>query len=287
MAPAVATEPERDARAAAEPWQLSLYRRSIKKKETMRAIFGLLPDVVGKRCLEVGCGTGTSSWLLRRRGGEWVSTDFEAEQVESARQLVGDDVQLIGTDALPFPDASFDVVVGINFLEHLTHDVEFVQHMTRVLKPGGYFLLTCPEGVPGRLGYRIKQVYGFTSDSGGFGHVRDGYSRQELERLMSRVGLRTERIDSYSRLFTELVENSLNFLYHRAAAKRQKLGTAGQFHGETAPATGEDLKTVGWKFRAYQGLYPLLRGFSLLDRLIPFSEGYMFCVRARKPLAGA
>jgi SAM-dependent methyltransferase len=267
-----------------EPWQIQLYRCSIKKKETMRAVLRLLPPVEGRQCLEIGCATGTSSWLLRQRGGTWTSTDFEAEQVESARALLHDDVRLIDASGLPFADDSFDVVVGINFLEHLKNDVDFVQEMVRVLRPGGTFILTCPDGVSKRLGYRLKQFYRFTADTGGFGHVRDGYLRPEVERLMQQVGLETERLDSYSRLFTELVENSLNFVYHRSAAKEEKTDAAGQFHGETSPATGKDLQSVGTKFRIYRSVYPLLRSVSLIDRLIPFSEGYMFCVRAVKPV---
>jgi SAM-dependent methyltransferase len=268
-----------------EPWQLQLYRRSIKKKETMRAILGALPPLDGQRCLEIGCATGTSSWLLRQRGGRWVSADFEAEQVESARRLLDDDVQLIDAIRLPFSDASFDVVVGINFLEHLEDDRGFVREMVRVLVPGGTFVLTCPDGAPRGIGYRIKRFYGFTADTGGFGHVRDGYSRAALTDLTRKAGLEIEQLRSYSRVFTELVENTLNYFYHRGASIRAGGGRAGQFHGETSPATGEDLKAVGWKYRAYAVAYPALRGFSLLDRLIPYSRGYMHCVRARKPAA--
>lgn len=273
--------------ATAEPWQLRLYRRSIKKKETMRAVLRLLPPVDGKRCLEIGCATGTSSWLLRRRGGEWVSADFDPAQVESARQLLGDDVRLIDASGLPFADGSFDVIAGINFLEHLEDDSAFLKEMERVLRPGGCLVLTCPEGPTRRLGYRLKKLYRFTADTGGFGHARDGYGRHEIEGLVRDAGLEVERLESYSRIFTELVENTLNYLYHGSAVKRDAGDQAGTFHGETSPASGDDFRAVGWKFRAYAAAYPLLRGFSLLDRVIPFDPGYMFCLRARKPAAPA
>lgn len=276
-------EKGRSATGDGEPWQIRLYRRSIKKKETLGAVLRLLPPVTGKRCLEIGCATGTSSWLLRRRGGEWVSADFDPEQVASARQLLGDEVRLIEPAGLPFEDAAFDVVVGINFLEHLEDDRGFVREMARVLRPGGVLLLTCPQGPTPRPGYRLKKLYRFTADTGGFGHARDGYLPAELEAIVREAGLELERLESYSRIFTELVENSLNFVYHSSAAGKQAPGAAGTFHGETSPASGEDFRKVGWKFRAYEVAYPVLRGFSLLDRLIPFSEGYMYCLRARKP----
>ncbi|MBA2564898.1 MAG: class I SAM-dependent methyltransferase [Gemmatimonadetes bacterium] len=272
-----------------EPWQIRLYRRSIKKKETLEAVLRMLPPVTGRRCLEIGCATGTSSWLLRQRGGEWVSSDFDPKQVRSARELLKDDVLLIEPGPLPFPDASFDVVVGINFLEHLEDDHGFVREMVRVLRAGGSFLLTCPDGPSGRPGYRLKKLYRFTADTGGFGHARDGYSRSEIEALLRGAGLEVERLESYSRLFTELVENSLNLVYHKGATRAQEAAGGGDadghFHGDTSPASGSDFQAVGWKFRAYAAAYPLLRGFSLLDRVIPFTEGYMWCARARKPAA--
>jgi SAM-dependent methyltransferase len=46
----------------------------------------------------------------------------------------------------PFPDASFDVVVSVEVLEHVEEDERFVYHAQRVLKPGGVFLMTTPNG---------------------------------------------------------------------------------------------------------------------------------------------
>ena len=148
----------------AEPWQLQLYKRSLKKKLTVGALMDRLPPVQGRLCLEVGCGTGLTSHFLRQRGGTWVSTDFERDHVRSAKQLVGERV-LQTTDAqLPFRSASFDVVAAINFLEHIEDDTTFFREMVRVLKPGGDFLFMAPKGETGRPGYALKRVLGFTAD---------------------------------------------------------------------------------------------------------------------------
>jgi SAM-dependent methyltransferase len=44
------------------------------------------------------------------------------------------------------PDASFDCVVAVEVVEHVTDDVAFVREVNRVLKPGGWFLATTPNG---------------------------------------------------------------------------------------------------------------------------------------------
>lgn len=45
-----------------------------------------------------------------------------------------------------FPDAIFDVVVSVEVLEHVEEDERFVSEVSRVLKKGGIFLMTTPNG---------------------------------------------------------------------------------------------------------------------------------------------
>jgi hypothetical protein len=54
------------------------------------------------------------------------------------------------------------------------------------------------------------------------------------------------------------------------------------FHGDTAPMSAEALNKVGTAYKVYSAIYPLLRGWTMLDKLIPFSPGYMMVARARK-----
>ncbi len=44
------------------------------------------------------------------------------------------------------PDAAFDIVVAVEVLEHVEDDAAFVREVHRVLKPGGAFLMTTPNG---------------------------------------------------------------------------------------------------------------------------------------------
>ena len=44
------------------------------------------------------------------------------------------------------PDAGFDIIVSVEVLEHVEEDERFVSEVFRVLKPGGIFLMTTPNG---------------------------------------------------------------------------------------------------------------------------------------------
>ena len=264
-----------------EPWQLQLFRRSLKKRQTVDAMLGHLPPTDGRLCLELGCGTGLTSHFLRERGGTWVSCDFERDHVRSARQLVADKVLQIGERQLPFRTASFDLVAAINFLEHIQDDDTFFAEMVRVLRPGADFLFMAPKGESGRLGYRLKRVLGFTADQEGFGHARDGYPLAAARALLERHGIRVEGQESYCRLFTESLEDLLNYAYHRKAMKAKDT-TEQDFHGDTAPMSADALNKVGTAYKIYSAVYPGLRAWTMLDRLIPFSEGYMMIAWGKK-----
>jgi SAM-dependent methyltransferase len=267
-----------------EPWQLQLYRRSLKKKLTVGALMDRLPPAQGRLCLEVGCGTGLTSHFLRQRGGTWVSTDFERDHVRSAKQLVGDRVLQTSDAELPFRSASFDLVAAINFLEHIEDDNRFFREMVRVLRPGGDFLFMAPKGETGRPGFALKRLLGFTADQEGFGHARDGYPPEAARALMERHGLEVAGMDDYCRFFTESIEDLLNYAYHRKSMKGKD--TAQQdFHGDTAPMSAEALNKVGTAYKLYSTVYPALRAWTMLDHLIPFSPGYMMVAWGRKKAA--
>jgi SAM-dependent methyltransferase len=269
---------------AEEHWQLRLYRRSLKKKTTVRALLDHLPPVEGKLCLELGSGTGLTSHFLRKKGGTWVSADFERDHVRSARQLVHDRVLQIGERVVPFRTGVFDVVAAINFLEHIRDDEAFFAEMVRVLKPGGDFLFMAPKGESGRPGFALKRLLGFTADQQGFGHARDGYPPGRARALMERHGLEVKAMDDYCRFFTESLEDLLNYAYHRKSMQAKETREQ-DFHGDTAPMSAEALNKVGTAYKVYSAVYPALRAWTLLDNLIPFSPGYMLVAWGRKRAA--
>ncbi len=99
----------------------------------------------GQELLDVGCGPGTITMDLAYRvaPGRVVGIDSEGEVIARAETLrksrgasnvtfsIGD------TYALPFGDASFEVVHAHQVLQHLTKPVAALSEMYRVMHPGG------------------------------------------------------------------------------------------------------------------------------------------------------
>ena len=104
----------------------------------------LLPDLSGKRVVELGCGTGKNTAALTE-ANEVVALDLSAAMLERARaKVVADHVRFIQldlTESLPFGGGTFDLAMIDLVLEHI-EDVESVLgEVARVLRPGGAVLL--------------------------------------------------------------------------------------------------------------------------------------------------
>jgi SAM-dependent methyltransferase len=100
----------------------------------------------GKRVLDAGCGDGYGTALLARVASEAVGVDYERPVIERAQRLYPaarfDTANLI---ELPYPDASFDVLVSMQVIEHLHTPQEFLSECARVLTPDGLLILSTPN----------------------------------------------------------------------------------------------------------------------------------------------
>jgi ubiquinone/menaquinone biosynthesis C-methylase UbiE len=97
----------------------------------------------GLRLLDVGCGTGHQLARYRERGFDVAGVDGSAAMLDQARALnPGADLRQTDVESLPFPDASFDVILCIEVLRYLPDPLPCLREMARVLKPGGMCLTT-------------------------------------------------------------------------------------------------------------------------------------------------
>jgi SAM-dependent methyltransferase len=136
-----------------------------------------------QRVLDAACGNGYGSVLMRERGAESVAgVDLDWDAVQQAarfhrRERVG--FARTSATGLPFRDATFDLFVSLETVEHIDDDAAYVAEARRVLKQDGTFICSTPNRAvlnPGRE-LRDRPFNSF--------HVRE-YTRPELEQLLGR-----------------------------------------------------------------------------------------------------
>jgi len=111
----------------------------------------------GRRVLDLGCRDGALSSVYAE-GNSLVGLDADREALAEAEKL-GIETRWADLDEpLPFEDASFDVAVAGELLEHLRDPQRVVGEVRRVLRPGGTFVASVPNAY--RLKNRIRFLLG-------------------------------------------------------------------------------------------------------------------------------
>jgi ubiquinone/menaquinone biosynthesis C-methylase UbiE len=118
-------------------------------KDYKQDAYALCRLEVGHDVLDVGCGVGDDAFALAQRvgpGGSVVGVDRSVAMIEECRRRAagapGVRFEVADGCALPFEDASFDVVRADRVLIHVESPAAVVREMTRVAKPGERVVLT-------------------------------------------------------------------------------------------------------------------------------------------------
>lgn len=255
-------------------WAVKLFKRSVLKQAKYREIVRAIGDTHGRACLDIGGDNGVISYLLRQRGGEWASADLDPVTVAAIRELVGGNVHQIDGRSLPFADASLDLIVIVDFLEHVEHDATFVGEIARVLRPGGLVVANVPHIKRRSLLRRVRESIGLTDEW--HGHLRPGYTLEDLSALLgSRFAVETSR--TYSGSFSMAIDTALNAAFLKLGGQK-----AGRSAGKGTVITGDVVRKNQRQFLLLSLLYPVFWAVSRLDHLLFAQQGYMLIVRARR-----
>ncbi len=138
--------------------------------------------------LDAGCGTGRNLGFLRRRYLEASVTglDFSAVALHHCRTRGLDRLARGSVDALPFADASFDLVTNFDVLTASSvDDASALHEFARVLRPGGQLLL------------RVAAYHFLRGRHDAEWNIGRRYRRADLRRKIVGAGL-TARVASYA-----------------------------------------------------------------------------------------
>jgi ubiquinone/menaquinone biosynthesis C-methylase UbiE len=104
----------------------------------------LQSERIGKIGLDLGSGSGAISELLyKNHHREMIAIDA-SELCISATKSRGIPAFIMDAQDLTFEDSTFDFVVSLDVLEHVTDPLAMLREVCRVLKPNGQFLFTVP-----------------------------------------------------------------------------------------------------------------------------------------------
>ena len=127
------------------------------------------PLAAGQRVLDAACGEGYGSHLLAQAAAAVTGVDVSADAVAHAtRRYARGNLRFIAGSVtrLPLADASVDLVVSFETIEHLSEQREMLAEFRRVLDPAGALIISSPN----------RPVY---NDGGG---VANHYHIRELDR---------------------------------------------------------------------------------------------------------
>ena len=159
-------------------------------------VFRLIQSLPLGRVLDLGAGEGAFAKVLKDHGFEVTACDIDPGIFKLT------DVPFVAGDfnaGVPLEDRSFDIVVFIEVLEHLKNPWQALSEIHRLLRPGGWLLLTTPN--VGNLFQRFH--YLFKGKFYGFGHpvIRSPlehvhpFSLPELTMMMNETGFGMERFE--------------------------------------------------------------------------------------------
>ena len=156
---------------ALTPWydfiiQTTIRERAFKSRLIQQA--NLQPD---DRTLDLGCGTGTLTLMLKSQhpAARVAAIDADPQILTIARDKAARagleiDFHQVMSEALPFPDASFDHVFSSLLFHHLARDQKLgtLAQVLRILRPGGRLHIADfgrPQNTLLRVGFYFVQIF--------------------------------------------------------------------------------------------------------------------------------
>jgi SAM-dependent methyltransferase len=260
----------------AKSWQLKVFSRSFKKKEKLRLLIRILnKHSVSGPALFVTCGGNSGALNFRLREStrpQWHWGELERENIAEMEQFLNDKIAPVSPEnpELPVAEGFYEAIILMDVLEHVAHPEVFSGAILRYLKEEGLFIIGTPTGNSRKPLLKLKRILGMKPEL--YGHLREGFSGDDLRALNSFLELETREVFSYSHFWTELLELVINFLLLKIFNRRFGAKKAGNI----APQSSSQFRGLASLFRVYLLLYPFFVLLSLLDKLIFFTEGYAF-----------
>lgn len=129
-------------------WEVSpsgLERQRNQVRDYRHALNAAVQHAPGGQVLEVGCCTGTLLNELQERGMHCIGVEPNSFAARFGRETFGLTIHVATLDELDLDESSFDVVLLLHVIEHLTDPISVLRNIRRILRPGGLLIVETPR----------------------------------------------------------------------------------------------------------------------------------------------
>ncbi len=167
------------------------------------------------RTLDAGSGSGASILYAGKIGNSGVGISFDEESNKKghmrAELLQINNIKFITADLRELDKYSeklglFDQIICFETIEHIFNDAKLIKDLAALLKPGGRILLTTPYK------YYRPLIGDKISPCEDGGHVRWGYTHQEIRELFAKYGLKVTVEEFISGFISQKITNVIRLL---------------------------------------------------------------------------
>jgi len=193
--------------------------------------------------LDAGCGSGYFSRILAQRQSEVIGLDASKNMINDARcraaqagienRISFREIETV--EALPFARSSFDGCICLSVLEYLPDPFACIDEIVRVLKPGGFLIISTPHKWSALRGaQKLLRAVSWRKQHESIDYLESSHystTGTELRFKLDKRGLKTVRIAGFDALFPTWMHSLLapGLIYTVA----QRL----PYHGKQASST--------------------------------------------------
>lgn len=153
---------------------------------------------INKNIMEIGCGSGIIGFEFCKRMGahfHYIGIDLSEKNIKEANRikkvLHTKNLEFVCEDAFAYleriKEEKIDIVILYDFLEHITMPESFIKELTKKLNnPSLIYIISIPT-------HKYPKVFGQEFHKK-VGHVVEGYSLEELEKLFYKIGKQSTKI---------------------------------------------------------------------------------------------
>jgi SAM-dependent methyltransferase len=169
--------------------------------------------------LDAGCGRGAFTFYAARIGHQALGLTYDEQDV----RIAADRAALLGLSSARFcaldlrhlheselAPESFDQIIACEVIEHILDDAKLLADLARLLKPGGRVYVTTPY--KHHIALWQEEVAPLPVEDGG--HVRFGYTHDELAALLQPAGIQVCARGYINGYLSQQVNNVYQVVYH-------------------------------------------------------------------------